>query len=117
MSLIEVASLRLIFVKGPDCSCVCAPAVVSWPGQPALSRLLSDAYLSVAQVYLRGVYLKPAAHLPKLRERQCLINGNPPTETVDRQLLMTYRLGGGKRGKSRNMRKNKKEVNRKVGMG
>lgn len=105
--MIEVASLRLIFGKGPDCSGVCPPAVVSWLGQPALSRLLSDAYLSVAQVYLRGVYLKPAAHLPKLRE--CLINGNPPTETVDRQLLMTYRVEGGKRGESRDMRKNKKE--------
>ena len=57
----------LFLLRGPDCSGVCTPAVVSWPGQPALSRLLSDAYLSEAQVYLRGVYLKPATHLQKLR--------------------------------------------------
>lgn len=69
---------------------------VSWPGQPALSRLLSDVYLREAEVYLT-----PAAHLPRLSKSQCLISGNPLAEglAVDHQPLMKDGKGEGKGGR------------------
>ena len=89
---------------------VSVTAVISWPGQPALR--LSDVYLTEAQVYLGGVYLTPAAHLPRLSKSQCVIGGNPPTQTEDQQLLMKVRSR--ERGVMGKMQGKWKIVNRKI---
>lgn len=104
--------MHLICAKEPVWSGVSTPAVVSWPCHLALSRLPSDVYLSETEVCLGGVYLTPAAHLPRLRKSRRLISGNPPTEwrRVDHRLLMKDGKGGWLGGK-------RERVNRKIGQG
>lgn len=112
---IKVVSMHLNF--DPVWSGVSDSPVDSWPGQHALSRLLSDVYLSEAEVYLGGVFLTSAAHLPRLSKSQCLVSGNPPTEglTVDHQLLIED--GKGERGVMGRTWGKWERVNWKIGQG